>query len=271
MRREQAGFTLPELLVTLVLVSVVAAGVGGVFASQNRAYRREDLQVALDENLRMATGMVADTLRNAGCGMPNGNLASWIPWVSGFANSPILTVDGGDQPDTLSVAACTPTLATVTSFAPAGATTLVVESTFPGATIAEILNDDDKSLIWINHLQHASITSVSGNTITIDTDPTTSGNQGLARPKLPGAPITRVDVFSFAITDDAETGLPRLELDKQRGTPVSAADGITDLQVTTLVPGRQYRVTLTGRSERTDPTSGLILQRSSDVEVAVRN
>ena len=147
----------------------------------------------------------------------------------------------------------------------------MVDSTFPGATVSDIFNDDDKSLIWINHVQHAVVTAVSGNSLTIDTDPTTTGNQGLARPKLPGSPITRVDVSSFSISDDAQTGFRRLELDKHRGAPASAADAITDLQVTTLVADRQYRITLTGRSERTDPTSGLYVTRTADVEVTVRN
>jgi hypothetical protein len=232
---------------------------------------REDLGEALDENLRMATSMVADTLRNAGCGVPKDNLASWIDWTSGFTNGPVSVVDGGSSPDTLSVAVCTPPLATITNFAAAGATTLAVDPVFAGSSVTDVFNDADKSLVWIDYLQYATVRTAGEHSLAIDTDPVSSGDQGLATPKLPGTPITRVDVVTFRISNDTETGRPRLELDKHRGSPVSAADGITDLQVATLVPNRQYRVTLTGRSDRVDPATGVLMTRTSEIEITTRN
>jgi prepilin-type N-terminal cleavage/methylation domain-containing protein len=271
MGRGVAGFTLPELLVVLFLAGLVAASVGGVFASQSRVYRREDQNAALEENLRVATGMITDTLRNGGCGTPEHSLSTWITWVGGFGDDAVLPVEGGDDPDTLSVAACTPTLAKLGGYAAAGATTLTLVSMFSDTPVAELFNDADKSLGWIDHRQHALVTSVSGDTITIDTDPTSPGDQGLWRAQLVGTPIARVDVFTFAVADDPGTGRPRLELDKHRSEPFAVADSIADLQVTTIAPRLRYRVTLTGRSELPDPLSGVPLVRTADVEVALRN
>jgi prepilin-type N-terminal cleavage/methylation domain-containing protein len=265
-----AGFTLPELLVVLLLVGLMAASVGGVFASQSRAYRREDQSAALEENLRVATGTVADTLRNAGCGTPAHSLSTWVTWVGGLAEDPVAALEGGDNPDKLRIVTCTPVLAKLGSFAAAGATTLTLVSMFSDTAVAELFNDADKSLVWIDHRQHALVTAVSGDTITIDSDPTVAGNQGLWRAQLVGTPITRVDAFTFAVGEDPETGQPRLELDKHRGAALAVADAITDLQVTPIPPSR-YRVTLTARAERSDPVSGLPFERSADVEVSLRN
>jgi prepilin-type N-terminal cleavage/methylation domain-containing protein len=271
MDRGAAGFTLPELLVVLLLVGLMAASVGSVFAAQSRAYRREDQNAALEENLRVAARTVADGLRNAGCGTPSHSLSTWVTWAGGLADDAVLALEGGDDPDTLSVVACTPTLAKLGGYAAAGATTLTLVSMFPDTAIAELFDDESKSLVWIDHRQHAQVTAVSGDTITIDTDPTVSGNQGLWRAQLVGTPLSRVDVSTFAVTRDPETGKTRLELDKHRGDARAVADSITDLQVTAITPPGRYRVTLTARSERSDPLSGLPFVRTADIEVALRN
>jgi prepilin-type N-terminal cleavage/methylation domain-containing protein len=270
MPRGAAGFSLPELLVVLLLVGFMAASVGGVFASQSRAYRREDQNAALEENLRVATGAVSDALRNAGCGTPPHSLSTWITWASGFADDPVVLHEGGDLPDRLSVAACTPTLARLGGYAPAGATTLTLVSMFSDTEVAQLFNDADKSLVWIDHRQHALVTSVGGDTITIDTDPAAPGNQGLWRAQLVGTPIARVDVSTFAVAADLGTGRSRLELDKHRGEPLAIADSIFDVQVTAASPSR-WRVTLQGRAEHADPLNGLPRVRTAEVEVALRN
>src|SRR5262245_28640242 len=123
MQRGQSGFTLTELLAVLFPISLIAAGAVAFFATNNRTYVQQDLAVATEENLRAAMGMVADTMRTAGCGVPKSNLADWITWVHGFDNDPLIVGEGGDRPDTVSVAACAPEpVAHLTAQAEAGAT-----------------------------------------------------------------------------------------------------------------------------------------------------
>jgi hypothetical protein len=112
---------------------------------------------------------------------------------------------------------------------------------------------------------------VSGNTIQIDTDPTAGGNQGIARNYLAGTPITRVDVFTFEVMVDEDTDRPWMRINKHRGTRDPAAEGISDLQVATLVPGRRYQVTLTARSEGNDPITGELVVRTLSSDVRLRN
>jgi prepilin-type N-terminal cleavage/methylation domain-containing protein len=265
------GFTLPELLVVLLLASTVAAGMGGVFATQNRAYLQQDLHVAMAENLRVAMSSLTDTLRAAGCGVPPSDLNSWISWRSGFVDDPVIVTEGGADPDTLSVAACTPPLATMTLRSNAGSTSLTINVTVAGKTISDLFNLTDKSLIWVGDGDYAVIRAVSGTTLTIDTDPTQSGNQGLLRSHPLGTSVSRIDVHTFQIEDDPDDSLPSLRLDTHHGTVTTAAQGITDLQLETLVVGRQYRATLTGRSEREDPISGAFMVRRLVSEITLRN
>lgn len=272
MRTKQAGFTLTELLVVLFPMSMVAAGAVGFFTSHNRTYVQQDIAVSTEENLRAAMGMVTDTLRTAGCGVPASNLGNWITWVSGFDNDPVIVTEGGSEPDVVSIAACTPMpIARLSAAAAAGGTSLSLTSDYAGTTVSELLNVDDKSLILIGDSQHARVTSVSGNTVNIDTDPTTNGAQGLARAYLTGATITRVDVVTFQIETDAGTGLPWLRFNKHRGSEDPAAEGISNLQITTLVPGGRYQIALTARSETIDPIAGQLLTRSLSSDVGLRN
>jgi prepilin-type N-terminal cleavage/methylation domain-containing protein len=265
------GFTLAELLVVMLLVGIVAAGMGGVFSSQNRAYVQQDLHVAMEENLRAAMTTVVDSLRYAGCGVPSSSLDSWIGWVGGFTEAPVVVTDGGLGPDMLSVATCTPPLAKLTAPANAGDTSIAVASTVAEKTDSDLLNTTDKGLIWIGDGDHARIRSMSGGTLVIDTDPTQSGNQGLLRSYPPGTPVSRVDVHTFTVHNDVVANVPALYLDKHHGMSIVAADGISDLKVSTLAPGSQYRVKVTARSERKDPISGAYTTRSLVTDVRLRN
>jgi len=268
--RAQVGSTLLELLVVLVPIGLVAAGAMGFFSTHQRAHLQQDAAVAVEDNLRAAMEMVTDRLRTAGCGVPRSNLADWITWVPGFDNRPLIVSEGGGAPDQLSVAACAAQpLATITSRADPPSTTLTVASNFAGVSTADLFNTTDRSLILIGDTQHARVTLVSGNALHIDTDPTTAGDQGLTRTYLAGTPITRIDVVSFFIANDPLTETPSLRLDRHRGSIDSAAEGITDLQVTPVISGLQYQITLTARGK--DPVSGADTARTLSADIGLRN
>ena len=272
MRRRQSGFTLTELIVVLFPISLITAGAVGFFSSHQRTYVQQDLAVATEENLRAAMGMVTDTLRSAGCGVPKSNLGDWITWVSGFDNDPLIVTHRERFADIVSAAACAPEpVARLTARADPGDTALFIASDYPGIDVTDLFNSSDKSLIWLGDTEHAVVTSVADGLIHIDTDPTTNGKQGLARAYLPGTPISRIDVFTFEVVPDETTGIPWLRLDKHRGSQDPAAEGISDLQITTVVPGRRYQVTLVARSETVDPISGQLLTRTLTSDVRLRN
>ncbi|MGH7857491.1 MAG: hypothetical protein ACREQY_09180, partial [Candidatus Binatia bacterium] len=222
--------------------------------------------VALEENLRMGLGTVADELRRAGYGLPPILLSAWVPWVSGFTTNPRIVQGSGSNPDTLSVAGCTSTpVATLSASAAEDDKSLTLSSTSG-------LNATNRRLIRIADAENAHVKSVSGSSVTIDTDPGKSSNQGLSRGYPAGTPVCRVDVLTFDVATDASTGLPALRLNRNQGAgPEAAVEGITDFQVTTVESGRRYAIALTARSERNDPFLGSFLTRQMSTGVTLKN
>ena len=264
------GFTLVDLLVGMGITGVVLAGALGVLSNHVRTHTQQDLTTAMEENLRIGMGTLADTLRGANYGVPASNLAQWVPWVTSFANNPKITTG---SPAALSIASCTPLpVAVLTTAAVRGATTLTVQSAVAGQSIPQLLNAGARRLIQLDNSQTAHVVAATSSSITIDTNPATAGNQGLESAYPAGTPLCRVDVQTFSIATDAETGLPQLMLSVNDGSALrTVADGISDLRVATVTAGQTYRVTLTARTERAEPLSHTVLTRSLQSDITLRN
>jgi prepilin-type N-terminal cleavage/methylation domain-containing protein len=267
-RAATAGFTLMELLVSMLLMSLLLTMVVKVFTTQNKAYIQEDLVSALEEHLRFGMGSITDALRNSGYGVPTTNLSNWVPWVSGFTTNPLVS---GSNPATISIASCFQDVATLTSRASAGATTLALTSAVSGKALTDLLNTTNERLILIDGSLNAQITAVTSTSVNIDTDPVTSGAQGVARSYGAGTPVCRVDVKTFSITTDATTGVPWLGVDFNQGAGVQPmAEGLSNLAITTTLPN-QYQLTLTARTEQVDPMSNGYITRSLSTNVTLKN
>ena len=79
-----------------------------------------------------------------------------------------------------------------------------------------------------------------------------------------------MDVFTFDVETDS-TGV-RLRLNENHGAGAQpAVEGISDLQITTVTAGTQYQLTLTARTEKTDPLTGTYLTRSLSSDVTLKN
>ena len=82
--RSNQGFTLVELLVTLVVSGVVLAGICSTFYSQQTAYLNQEQIIAMQQNLRVAIYNMEREIRMAGHD-PNGDAGAGI--VTANANS----------------------------------------------------------------------------------------------------------------------------------------------------------------------------------------
>jgi prepilin-type N-terminal cleavage/methylation domain-containing protein len=261
MRRERAGYGLVELLVAVVVLSIAMAAVVVVFAAQDRAYLRADTQATMEANLRLGMNMVTENLRNAKWGVPTANLVNWITWVSGFTSNPTITTNGSN-PAVISVASATSQpVATLTAHVDAGATTLYVAS-------SSQLNAGAQGLLLIGDSENALVTGVNSTALTIDTNPLTAGNQGLARAYPAGTPIYRVDVLTYQVNT---TTAQLLRDDHHGGGAQAAVEGITNLQVATVTAGKQYDITLTARSPQVDPLTRRTLTSSLRSKVTLAN
>src|SRR5262249_4171780 len=173
----------------------------GAFALQNHTFIQQDTTIELEDNVRIGLPLVVDRLRVAGYGVPTTNLAQWVPWVTGFTSNPLITTG---PPASISAAGCFALpVATLRATAAPRATTITLSD-------ATGVDANTRRLLWIGENTSALITGVSGTTITIDTDPTTAGNQGLPRAYLVGTPICRVDVVTFSVNSSTQT----LDLDE---------------------------------------------------------
>ncbi len=65
-RHVQAGFTMPELLVSILVMSFLVLGVTAIYLSNQRAYQRGQTQTETHQNARVGLEMLARELRMAG-------------------------------------------------------------------------------------------------------------------------------------------------------------------------------------------------------------
>ncbi len=259
--RSSAGFTVVELLTALVFLGVAMVGVTAVFAAHNRAYIGLDTRLAMETNLRIGMDVVTDTLRDTGYGVET-SVVNWITWVPGFVANPTITVG---PPDTLSSASSTAQeVAQLAARAPAGATAITVDDPAviaPGAL----------GLLLIDDSENALVVGAAGTILTIDTDPTVAGNQGLSRAYPATTPLRRIDVTTFSIGTDA-SGYPQLMRNLNQGGGAQAVvDGINDLQITIVAAAEQYAVVLGAQSARPDPRTGAVVQQTLQSDVTLRN
>jgi type II secretory pathway pseudopilin PulG len=270
MRKKSAGVTLTELLVAILVMSLAMTGAIGFFISHKRVITEQDLSATLAANLRVAMEKLSYDLRGAGYWVPS-TLTGWFPWVPGFIANPMITQGAGGAPattaggpDTLYVARCTPQpVALLSANAAVSDTSLTLNST-------TALDATNRRFIFIGDSEPAQIQSVTGTTITIDTNPATAGNQGLAKAYVTGAPICRVDVVTWSV-DTTKSTLNRN--DNQGGGAQPVVDGITNLQIIAIAGEikTRYQVELTGRSAGSDPLTGSPMERKLTSSVSLKN
>jgi prepilin-type N-terminal cleavage/methylation domain-containing protein len=66
-----AGFTLPELLITMVILSLVMGSTVALLRSQTRSFRLSGQRLELSQNMRYAVGTIDRALRTTGSGVAN--------------------------------------------------------------------------------------------------------------------------------------------------------------------------------------------------------
>jgi type II secretory pathway pseudopilin PulG len=126
-----------------------------------------------------------------------------------------------------------------------------------------------------------TITAIATNTLTVDTDPETAGNQGITGTYPAGTiinpiPVFRVTAVEYAI-DDSDPDHPVFTReDRAAGIVAELAGNIQDIQITPddLADQSWYTVTLTAQTRKPDPEytqNGGYRQRVLQSRVALRN
>jgi len=239
--KNQAGFTLVELMVALALGLVILSSVLEAFSSQDKAYRVQDQITAMQQSVRASADLMVEDVRMAGYGLPSSGVGSWVTWVA-MASNPQVTDGGGGAPDSIDIAAAFDSdVASLLVPAVAGTNVLTL-----GAGEGSNFNTTDKSVLFLGRNESAVVMGVAGDVLTIDTDPGTAGNQALSTNYPAGTPLEAVRVISYQLVG---TTLMRDENLGDGDQPV--VDDIEDLQFTRT--GSTVTVAVTGRTAKEDP------------------
>jgi prepilin-type N-terminal cleavage/methylation domain-containing protein len=267
------GFTLIEILVALLITSILTVAIYSFFIGQHHAYTVQDQVIEMEQNARAAMDMIRRDLRMAGYHAMGddliNNLSDFVP--SSFIPTSPVTVNLDANPKISEGSSVTdPDMITFLSVVPTtNNPTTISTAVSAGATqITLALNNSDTDsqynvgdMIHIGTTsEYATVTAISGNTLTIDTNPAVSGsNQGLAQDYAADTPVGEIYVVSYAVFNDDndssndkhDSGHPVLKRKANGGGFQPVAENITDMQLHHLGSG-EIEVILSSRTDRAD-------------------
>jgi prepilin-type N-terminal cleavage/methylation domain-containing protein len=235
-RTAQRGFTLIELMISLVLFSFVIAGVLAVAVSMSQGFREQRASVTAEGAVRVPLDFLADAIRQASPGAPSGLI--WDPntctqaALEVYNNSGVGLAAGTDKLDVIyaSGAVLTSSREIYTSTS----TTLQVNDASqlaPGDSV--VISDTSQGIL-------VKITSITANNLTIVpqpscllTPPILPATATILGPYPIGSLVIRAQHAWFYI--DYLDGNPQLMFDPDaKASTVDAeplAEGVEDLQL----------------------------------------
>jgi hypothetical protein len=229
----------------MAITGIIMGSIVSAFIIQRRSYTRQEQITVMMQNVRAAMDMLVREVRMTGYGVPPTPLSSWIDWVAGFTTNPQITPGSGSDPDTLTIASAFDA-AKLSLAANKGNTTLKLSA----GGVKKFTNSKGKlsqakKVVYIGRNEPGVITAISGNTLTIDTNPLVSGSQGLQGSYPVGTPVELLRVITYSIVDNT---LKRNENTGAGAQPL--AENIEDFEVT--VSNNTLTLTLSGRTTNPD-------------------
>lgn len=249
------GFTLIEVLVALILLGVTLGTLCHVFLSQAEAFKTQARIIQRQQNLRAALEIMARDFRSAGYPTLDQsylmNLTGWLPnsFIPKIPQPVVVSgvvswTPGGDNPDTLSLLICLS--------GESNPTTLSQGALAGDTSIRLALNSTDTNgqynlfdLVYIGKPPElAQVTGISGQVLTIDTDPGQPGNQGLKKAYPVGTEVGEISLVSYSAFTDSndpggnfhDIGRPVLKRKINAGGFEPLAENITDLKISPVKP-----------------------------------
>ena len=239
----QGGFTFIELMFASALGLLTLSAVVVLLTSQKQNYEVHAQVSEMDQYLRVGMEEMIREVRMAGFGQP-----TWTVWDStlttpayGIAYTVQVTQGAGTNPDIIDI---------IGAFdVPSGALTVAANATTVTLDTGQgaAFNTTDKSDAFLGDGQNVRVTGVSGDVLTIDTDPATVGDQGLATTAPIGTDIYLVKHHTYALSAGNLTRDENLT-----GPAMDLGENIDALQATFADP--MLTVTLGAKTARADPT-----------------
>ena len=223
-RKREGGFTLIELMVSLVMFSLVTAGLLQVAITMAAGYREQQLTVTAEGSVRGATDFITEAMRGISPGVPTGN----IQHVNTCATGALTIINRNNAPDQ------------ITAVFASGAVVTSTRSDYTTGTTSLSLTDARQlavgDTVLLTNLQQGHLATVTS--VNLTTNLVGLAAQSCASLALPtgGYPVgtlllraTRATFFIGMI--DA---MPTLMLDPDAEGPAIAepyAEGVEDMQI----------------------------------------
>jgi len=250
------GLSIVELLLGIFLSTIIMIIMVDVLISQDKVfYTQTDISNG-QHNMRIAIKKITKDLMMAGAGRP-----AWT------------TINGTDGLDfsvryaggSLDIVGCLD--------APRGRLSANVSS---GSTTITLnigeginFNTTTKSDIRIGDGENAKVAHVSGDTLTIDTEPSLSGDQGLAYSYGQNAEVCQVKWVTYS-QDTSNPDKPVLKMDEHQGAGAQTiAEYITGINAS--ISGNLVDFTITGRTKNPSKTTGHYIITETTSKIFARN
>jgi prepilin-type N-terminal cleavage/methylation domain-containing protein len=222
--KTQRGFTLVELMVSLVIFTFAIAGVLSVAIAMTRAYREQRRVIATENAVRAPLDYVVDAVRQASPGVSTATIKDANDCT--FTGSAIQMVDNDDQPDELTVVYASGGVVSTTHSAFTSTSTSIA---VPAAQIDEFAIGDTLLVTDTNQGTLVRVTAVNAASVDIAITCTTAFPVG---GYAAGSILVRAQRARFAIDPTTFDGIPTLVMYPNGSTTAEpVAEGVEDFQV----------------------------------------
>jgi len=254
--RNIKGLSVIELMLAMFLGSIILFASLDVLSSQDKVFNTQYDISGAQHNIRIAMKRLSNDLMAAGFGKPS--------WTTINENSGLdfsVRYTGGNLDIVGCLGAPGGYLASNVS---AGATTITLK-TGNGSNF----NTTSRSDIKIGDGENAKIISISSDTLTIDTDPTLSGTQGLSYTYNANTEVYLVKWVTYSI-DNSNTSKPLLKIDEHQGAGAQTIAEYVD-SMTITISGNVVDLTLKDRTKNRSKTTGQYVLSEMANKIVMRN
>ncbi|MCL6582922.1 MAG: prepilin-type N-terminal cleavage/methylation domain-containing protein [bacterium] len=246
------GFTLVELMISMSIFLLALITVFEVITSQKKTFKEEQEVIWSTQNARASQDILLRELRSSGYKVLEPEflnyLSTWVPadYLPTYpkavdlssASCPLITQGNGSDPDMITLLMADVKENALAAAANIGSTQITLDPNSPGFGSGTKFRPNDIIRLG-DHTEFARIVSVSGHTLTIDTNPAVAGNQGLAKNYPAGSPVREINIITYAVINEKNdpahlhhtAGHPVLKRKHNESDYLDVAEDVEDLQI----------------------------------------
>ncbi|MEW5800823.1 MAG: Ig-like domain-containing protein [bacterium] len=274
---DASGFSFVELMVSMGIFLIVLLAAFEVITSQKDTFKQEQAMIETSQSSRASLDILLRELRTSGYKVLEadflGSLSRWISSgylptspkdvVLSYGTCPIFTEGNGSEPDMITLFMADIKENTLLAHVASDCNVIILDANAPGFSCSGKFRTDDIIRIG-DHTEFAKVIGVSDNSLTIDTNPSLRGNQGLTCSYQAGVPIREINIVTYTVFNDENdptnlyhtAGHPVLKRKHNEAVYMDVAEDVEDLQI---IPATfpNYKLQIISRtSTRGNYTSG---------------